>query len=190
MSRQCEISIQISEATKKPMKMAMPPIEGVTFLWIFLRPGISTRFFSNEYLMITDYDQYVSEAKQKANEAFEKAYALGLELSKHRKVSAKKLEKSVVLELKDLDLDKASFEVLFEELNKDEMMEEYIMLALRGEGLNLDKLQNRFGNEWITANDEYLSKLINKGFIIKKNNFLKFTNKGYALCDEILANMN
>ncbi len=74
----------------------------------------------DEYLMITDYDQYVNEAKQKANEAFEKAYELGLELSKHRKQSAKKLEKSVVIELKDLDLDKASFEVLFEELNKDE----------------------------------------------------------------------
>jgi hypothetical protein len=30
----------------------MPPIEGVTFLWIFLLPGISTKFFASEYLMI------------------------------------------------------------------------------------------------------------------------------------------
>lgn len=33
--------------------MAIPPIDGVTFLWIFLRPGMSTRFFRNEYLIIT-----------------------------------------------------------------------------------------------------------------------------------------
>jgi hypothetical protein len=33
--------------------MAIPPIEGVTFLWIFLRPGISRRFFFKEYLIMT-----------------------------------------------------------------------------------------------------------------------------------------
>lgn len=77
-----------------------------------------------------------------------------------------------------------------EELNEDEMMEEYIMLALRGEGLYIDKLEKRFGNEWISNNNEYLSALIKDGFIIKKNNFIKFTSKGYALCDEILANLS
>src|SRR5690349_8247208 len=47
------ISVQISEETKNPTKMAIPPIEGVTFLWILRRPGISTRFFLREYLIIT-----------------------------------------------------------------------------------------------------------------------------------------
>ncbi|KAB2846197.1 MAG: radical SAM family heme chaperone HemW, partial [Melioribacteraceae bacterium] len=75
-------------------------------------------------------------------------------------------------------------------LTEEEMMEEYVMLALRGEGLYLDKLQNRFGNKWINRNNEYLSSLIKDQFIIKKNNFLKFTKKGYALCDEILSKMN
>ncbi|OGU36715.1 MAG: coproporphyrinogen III oxidase, partial [Ignavibacteria bacterium GWB2_35_6b] len=75
-------------------------------------------------------------------------------------------------------------------LTEEEMTEEYVMLALRGEGLHLDKLQNRFGNEWINRNNEYLSSLIKDQFIIKKNNFLKFTKKGYALCDEILSNLN
>jgi hypothetical protein len=46
-------SIQMREEIKKPKKMAMPPMEGVTFLWIFLRPGMSTRFLSREYLIIT-----------------------------------------------------------------------------------------------------------------------------------------
>ena len=45
--------IQIREEMKKAQKMAMPPIEGVTFLWIFRRPGMSRRFFFREYLMMT-----------------------------------------------------------------------------------------------------------------------------------------
>ncbi|MBU2493877.1 MAG: radical SAM family heme chaperone HemW [Bacteroidetes bacterium] len=77
-----------------------------------------------------------------------------------------------------------------EELSHEQMMEEYVMLALRGEGLHLDKLENLFGNEWKNSNNEYISDLIKKGFITKKNNFLKFTSKGYALCDEILSNMS
>ena len=47
------ISIQIREEIKNPIKIAMPPIDGVTFLWIFLRPGISSKFFFKEYLMMT-----------------------------------------------------------------------------------------------------------------------------------------
>lgn len=31
----------------------MPPIEGVIFLWIFLRPGMSPKFFLKENLIIT-----------------------------------------------------------------------------------------------------------------------------------------
>jgi hypothetical protein len=43
----------MSVEIKNPKKIAIPPMEGVIFLWIFLRPGTSTRFFFNEYLMMT-----------------------------------------------------------------------------------------------------------------------------------------
>ena len=43
----------MSEEIKKPTNMAMPPIEGVTFLWIFRLPGTSTKFLRREYLIIT-----------------------------------------------------------------------------------------------------------------------------------------
>jgi hypothetical protein len=33
--------------------MAIPPIEGVSLLWIFLLPGISTRFLCKEYFIMT-----------------------------------------------------------------------------------------------------------------------------------------
>jgi hypothetical protein len=46
-------SFQMMVEQKKPQNIAMPPIEGVIFLWIFLRPGISTRFLLSEYLITT-----------------------------------------------------------------------------------------------------------------------------------------
>lgn len=46
-------STQIREEIKNPQKMAIPPMEGVTFLWIFRRPGMSSRFLLSEYLIMT-----------------------------------------------------------------------------------------------------------------------------------------
>ncbi|TNF06704.1 MAG: DNA repair protein RecN [Bacillota bacterium] len=72
-----------------------------------------------ELLLITDYDHYLEEAKQTVDKAFKIAYEAGVKLSNHRKQLAKSLEKSVILELKDLDLDKASFDIVFEEMDVD-----------------------------------------------------------------------
>ncbi len=73
-----------------------------------------------ELLMITDYDQYLKEAKQEVDDAFNQAYDSGLKLTSLRKKLAKKLASDVVLELKDLDLDKAIFEIEFDEASKEE----------------------------------------------------------------------
>jgi DNA repair protein RecN (Recombination protein N) len=73
-----------------------------------------------ELLLITDYDHYLEEAKSHVDKAFQVAYDAGLKLSNHRKQQAKKLEKDVITELKDLDLEKASFEIVFEETTKNE----------------------------------------------------------------------
>ena len=73
-----------------------------------------------ELMLITDYDHYLEEAHQSLNKAFNDAYEAGLFLSNHRKNCAKKLEKDVIIELKDLDLEKAKFEIVFENLEKNE----------------------------------------------------------------------
>ena len=46
-------SIQMRAEIKNPQNMAIPPIEGVSRLWIFRRPGMSSRFLLREYLMMT-----------------------------------------------------------------------------------------------------------------------------------------
>ena len=73
-----------------------------------------------------------------------------------------------------------------ENLSLEEMQQEFIMLALRSKGLNLTELKKMYGNEWISNNRDYLYKLDEGGYIIRSDNFIKFTKAGYLLCDEIL----
>ncbi len=73
-----------------------------------------------------------------------------------------------------------------EKLTSAELLDEFIMLALRSNGLNLDLLKKEYGNTWLLKNDSYIAKLVDDKFMINDNGILKFTSKGYPLCDEIL----
>ena len=73
-----------------------------------------------------------------------------------------------------------------EVLSQNELEQEFIMLTLRSKGLDLNNLKKMYGNEWISNNFNYLNKLVEDGYIIWNNNFIKFTKAGYLLCDEIL----
>lgn len=72
-------------------------------------------------------------------------------------------------------------------LTGEQMLEEYIMLALRSKGINLDELEARFGGGWLKANESLIASLIESGLLINENNFLKLSPKGYTICDEILT---
>lgn len=73
-----------------------------------------------ELLRITDYELYLKEAKKEVDDAFNDAFETGLKLSALRKKLAKKLASDMILELKDLDLEKATFEIAFDDINKDD----------------------------------------------------------------------
>ena len=72
-------------------------------------------------------------------------------------------------------------------LSEKEKLNEYIMLALRSKGLDLLELKDFFGEDWLTKNKNYLNQLEQEKFLVKKNELIKFTPKGYAVCDEILS---
>jgi len=74
-------------------------------------------------------------------------------------------------------------------LTQNEMLEEYVMLALRSKGLDLIELKNLFGNRWFEHNKNFLTQLRKENFLTTKNNLISFTPKGYAICDEILTKM-
>lgn len=73
-----------------------------------------------ELMLITDYDQYLETSKKEVDSAFNQAFQSGLKLSELRKKLAKKLSSDVLIELKDLDLEKASFDIVFDEIKKEE----------------------------------------------------------------------
>lgn len=69
--------------------------------------------------LITDYDNYILQAKKELDHVFDKAYESGLKLSEYRQKLAKKLSVEVVKELKDLDLEKATFDIKFDTIKKE-----------------------------------------------------------------------
>ncbi len=73
-----------------------------------------------ELMLITDYDHYLEISNQELKASFERVYASGMKLTELRKKLAKKLETDVLRELKDLDLEKAVFQITFESIDENE----------------------------------------------------------------------
>jgi DNA repair protein RecN (Recombination protein N) len=73
-----------------------------------------------ELMLITDYDHYIESSQAEVKKAFQKAYQSGLKLSDLRRKLAKKLSSDVLTELKDLDLEKAIFDIEFEAVSEEE----------------------------------------------------------------------
>jgi oxygen-independent coproporphyrinogen-3 oxidase len=76
-----------------------------------------------------------------------------------------------------------------ETLSENQTHDEYVMLALRSYGLDLNDYKKRFNNTWIEKNKKYFQLLKNKNLLTINNDWIKLTSKGYALCDEILKNI-
>lgn len=77
----------------------------------------------------------------------------------------------------------------FEMLNKIQIHDEYVMLALRSSGMDLNEYKKMFGENWINKNYSYLKELSISGNLIINDKNIKLTPKGYAVCDEILKNI-
>jgi oxygen-independent coproporphyrinogen-3 oxidase len=74
-------------------------------------------------------------------------------------------------------------------ISEEQKHDEYVMLALRSSGLDLDDYKKRFSGDWIKKNYSYFELLKNEHHLSTDNNWIKLTSKGYAVCDEILKNI-
>ncbi len=74
-----------------------------------------------------------------------------------------------------------------ENLSKTEMLEEFVMLALRGGGINIKRLDNEFTSNWLEKNNLKIMKYKKLGLLEITSESIKLTKQGYALCDEILT---
>ena len=73
-------------------------------------------------------------------------------------------------------------------MDEETKLDEYVMLTLRSNGIDVNELNGIYGREWIEKNNKYVNELMNNGFLVNKDNLIKLTPKGYAVCDEILSN--
>jgi len=74
-------------------------------------------------------------------------------------------------------------------LSEQQKREEYLMLALRSNGLNTDEFNKIFGVDWLEQRKALLENYLDNVFLFKENNRISLTRKGYAVCDEIIANL-
>ena len=75
-------------------------------------------------------------------------------------------------------------------IDRDKAMNEFIMLELRSSGLRTKIFENLFGevaSNWLKKNYPYFESLKNENFVSIDSGIIKLTSKGYAVCDEILA---
>ncbi len=77
----------------------------------------------------------------------------------------------------------------FENISNEMALNEYIMLALRSNGLDLNEFEQKFGCSWLLQKKNFLAKLLEQKLILSNNKFISLTPKGYAICDEILSRL-
>ena len=73
-----------------------------------------------------------------------------------------------------------------ENLSREQMLDEYVMLGLRSSGLDLDMLEHKFGNNWFERNKNVIAEYIAQKLISLTNGKLVLTVKGFVVCDELL----
>ena len=90
-----------------------------------------------EKIMITeDYDGYLKKLKTETDHTYQQVVSAGETLRKLRKSLAKKLEKEMISELSQLDLEKVRFEITFEDKSPIELYDDGIDLVTFNIGLN------------------------------------------------------
>ncbi len=88
------------------------------------------------------------------------------------------------------EIEKNGFAIAGSEIINNEMaLHEFVMLALRSDGLNLKDFGKRFGENWINQKHDYLNKLSKQNLIVNDGITYRLTKNGYAICDEILVNL-
>ena len=88
------------------------------------------------------------------------------------------------------EIEKNNHAVAGSEIVTDEQFfDEYVMLALRSNGINVTELQLRFGDTWLKNKSKYFSDLQQHNLLTVTKESIRLTKSGYAVCDEILSNI-
>ncbi len=70
-------------------------------------------------------------------------------------------------------------------LTPEQSLDETIMLGLRGEGIHLDRLKMQHGVDLVASDLRTINDLVSEHLLLHDPPFLRLTDRGYLLCDEI-----
>ncbi|MBK8945461.1 MAG: radical SAM family heme chaperone HemW [Ignavibacteriae bacterium] len=73
-------------------------------------------------------------------------------------------------------------------LTQNQKLEEYIMLSLRSKGINISEI-NKYSPEWYFEKKEIINSFINESYLVKNEDLLICSKKGYIICDEIISKL-
>lgn len=73
-------------------------------------------------------------------------------------------------------------------LTEEQKLSEYIMLALRSKGVDLEDFKMKFKVDFLDKYRNPFQTLLKNNFIKVNKNLITLTPKGYAICDEIIKN--
>ncbi len=76
-----------------------------------------------------------------------------------------------------------------EAIDAQKFLEEEIFLGLRSSGIDEKKMKRLFGNSIFESKASLLKDLEREGLMIRQNNTISLTGKGYSICDEIAGKL-
>lgn len=76
-----------------------------------------------------------------------------------------------------------------EEIDRDKFFTEEIFLGLRSSGIDLKKLYPLYGEDVFSVKTEALDRMEQEGLLRRQNNVIVLTPRGYAVCDEVAAQL-
>jgi len=72
-----------------------------------------------------------------------------------------------------------------EQLERQQILDEMVMLGLRSRGVCFPKVQEETGLDVVAHAKGYLTELIDEGLAVIEHSTLRLTDKGFLLCDTI-----
>ena len=76
-----------------------------------------------------------------------------------------------------------------EDIDRKKFLIEEIFLGLRSTGIDLKKLYPLYGEDIFSMKQMLFDEMEQEGLLLRQNNIISLTAKGYAVCDEVAAKL-
>ncbi|MBK7104125.1 MAG: radical SAM family heme chaperone HemW [Ignavibacteriae bacterium] len=76
----------------------------------------------------------------------------------------------------------------FEILSQNQMLDEFVMLALRSNGIKISEI-TKYSKSWILEKKNIIDNFVKENYLKQNDDLIFCTKKGYIICDEIISKL-